>query len=159
MNELKKIFLFAKNKSEINLKEILKLTNLAENYDISELADRCLALDKKKTINILNENNLSEEDNIKILRSFLYKLKRLKKIKIEVENKKSVDTVLSSFKPPIFWKDKEILKKQVYNWTLEDIKKQIVKISYLELQIKKNLQISNQIVNNYILENVNLSNN
>ena len=151
-NELEKIKNFSQKKLSVELNEIIKLTNLAENYNISELTDQCLARNKKKTLNILNENNPSLEDNILILKSFLYKLKRLKKLKLELENKKNTDAVISSYKPPIFWKDKDMIKQQLKIWSLPQIKSLINKTNDMELLIKKNSQASNQIVNNFILE-------
>ena len=151
-NELEKIKNFSQKKLSIELNEIIKLTNLAENYNISELTDQCLARNKKKTLNILNENNPSPEDNILILKNFLYKLKRLKKLKLELENKKNTDAVISSYKPPIFWKDKDMIKQQLKIWSLPQIKSLINKTNDMELLIKKNSQASNQIVNNFILE-------
>jgi len=111
-----------------------------------------IARNKKKTLNILNENNPSPEDNILILKNFLYKLKRLKKLKLELENKNNTDTVISSYKPPIFWKDKDIIKQQLKIWSLPQIKSLINKTNDTELLVKKNSQASNQIVNNFILE-------
>ncbi len=151
-NELEKIKNFSQKKLSVELNEIIKLTNLAENYNISELTDQCLARNKKKTLNILNENNPSPEDNILILKNFLYKLKRLKKLKLELENKKNTDAVISSYKPPIFWKDKDMIKQQLKIWSLPQIKSLINKTNNMELLIKKNSQASNQIVNNFILE-------
>jgi len=158
-NELEKIKNFSQNKLSIKLNEIIKLTNLAENYSFSELTDQCLAKNEKKTLNILNENNLSSEDNILILKTFLYKLKRLKKLKLELEIKKNADTVISSHKPPIFWKDKDIIKQQLKILSLSKIKSLIDETNNAELLIKKNSQISNQIVNNFILEKLEISNN
>ena len=151
-NELEKIESFSQKKLSIELNEILKLTNLAENYNISELADQCLAKNKKKTLNILNENNVSSEDNILILKSFLYKLKRLRKLKIDLIDKKNYDTVISTFKPPIFWKDKDLVKQQLKIWSLPQIQSLIKKTNNTETLIKKNSKMSNQIVNNFILE-------
>ena len=151
MNQ-KKLKILAKKKKSVELNEIIKLTNLAENYNISELTDQCLARNKKKTLNILNENNPSSEDNILILKNFLYKLKRLKKLKLELENKKNTDAVISSYKPTIFWKDKDVIKQQLKIWSLPQIKSLINKTNDMELLIKKNSQASNQIVNNFILE-------
>ena len=77
INELKKIEFFSKGGKKINIEHITKLTNLNENHSISELIDNCLAKNKKKTINILNENNFNNEDCIMIARSFLIKAKKL----------------------------------------------------------------------------------
>jgi DNA polymerase-3 subunit delta len=157
-NELEKILNYAKNNNKISLDDVLKLTNLVENYNISELVDQNLARNSKKTINILNENNLNTEENILILRTFLSKLKRLEKLKIDLEKNKNIEQVLSSARPPIFWKEKEIVKQQLKVKSLSDIKFLIKKVNYLELIIKKNLQASDKILNNFILENLENSN-
>ena len=158
-NELKKIYFFCQKTKSIQLKDILKLTNLAENYDISELIDQCLAKNKKKTLNILNENNSSTEDNILILKNFLYKLKRLKKLKISMELNNNTEEVLSSFRPAIFWKDKDLVKQQLINWSLPQIKSLIKKVNNIELLIKKNTQIGNQVVNDFIIDKLKQINN
>tara|TARA_Y100000996_G_scaffold358125_1_gene299631 strand:+ start:2183 stop:3178 length:996 start_codon:yes stop_codon:yes gene_type:complete len=158
-NELEKIFIYSLEKDSINLEEIVKLTNLAENYNISNLIDHCLAGNKKKTVQILNENNPSSDDNILIVKNFLYKLKRLKKLKENLEINENVEIILSSYKPTIFWKDKEIIKQQLKVWTLKKIRAQIREINELENQIKKNSQISNLTVNNFIFDSLNTINN
>lgn len=158
-NELEKIFNFCLNKQSITTEEIQKLTNLAENYDISEMVDQCLAKSERKTLNILNENNLATEENILVLKTFLFKLKRLKKLKLELGTKKNLDTVISSHKPPIFWKDKDLIKKQMSMWSYDQIKNLINNVNDLELLIKKNSQISNYLTNDFILEKLHVSNN
>ncbi len=158
-NELEKIAIYSLKKQSINFEEILKLTNLAENYNVSDLIDQCLMGNKKKTIQILNENNPSTEDNILIVKNFLYKLKRLKKLKENLEVNKNTEMILSSYKPAIFWKDKEIIKQQLKVWSLKKIKDQIKEINELENQIKKNTQISNLTVNNFIFNSLNTVNN
>ncbi len=153
-NELNKILSFCYKKKSIELNEVLKLSNLADNYNFSELVDQCLAKNKKQTINILNENNQSPEDNIVIIKTFLYKLKRLQRLQIELADKKDLELVISSFKPPVFWKDKEIIKKQLKSLSLNQIKTMTKEINNLELLIKKNSQISNEIVQNFIYESL-----
>ncbi len=152
---MSKINNYCVKKKIIKYEEVLKITNLSENYDISELVDKCLTKDKKKTINILNENILSDDNNILILKSFLYKLKRLRNLKKQLEKNKNIDQVLLEFKPPIFWKDKDVVKQQLKSWTLLDINTLIKKVNNLEILIKKNLQISTLVVNNFILERLN----
>ena len=158
-NELEKIKNFTKNKNKIEIKDLLKITNLAENYDASELIDNCLAKNKSKTINILNENNYTLEDCILIIRTFLIKSKRLMKLYGELKNKKNIDDTIASFKPPIFWKDKEIVKQQSKVWTYNSIKKLIFRISEIELLIKKNSHNSINILSDFIIEQTISSNN
>ena len=151
-NELRKIINFSKGKKKIELSDILKLTNLSENYSAGELVDNCLSKNKKRTLNIINENIPSSEDNILILRTFLNKLKRLRKLRLNLKQDSNIDQVINSFKPPIFWKDKNIIKQQIKLWKLNDIESFIVDLNNTESLIKKNPQISNQIINNMILD-------
>ena len=151
-NELQKIVLLSKDKKKIDLNDISQLTNLSENYSANELVDNCLCKNKKKTLNILNENIPSNEDNILILRTFLNKLKRLRKLRLSLRESNNVDQTINAFKPPIFWKDKDIIKQQIKIWELDDIETFIVDLNNTESLIKKNPQVSNQIINNMILD-------
>ena len=151
-NELEKITSYSKNNNMIKKEDIFKLTNLSENYDISELVDNTLAKNKKKTLYILNENNFINEDSLIILRIFLNKLKRLLKIKSQINGKYTVDHIITNFKPPIFWKDKEILKKQIEVRNSQSIKSLIIKLNNLELLIKKYPSNSTNLITNFVLE-------
>ena len=150
-NELEKINNYSRFGKKISTEDILKLTNLSENYNVSELTDNCLAKNIKKTAHILNENNFSSEDCILIIRTLLIKTKRLLKLQEEVKNNRNIEQVVTSFKPPIFWKDKDIIKQQINNWSLEKIKKMIISINKTELLIKKNSINSLNILSDFIL--------
>ena len=151
INELNKIESYIKTHKNVSSEEIIKLTDLAENYNVSELLDNCLSKNSKKTINILNENNFSFEDCILIIRSFSNKLKRLQKIQKEYQKNKNLDSIISSFKPPIFWKDKDIVRKQVNKNDLEKIEDMIFKTNDIELLIKKNSDNAINIVSDFII--------
>ena len=151
INEIQKIELFNKNGKKINSENISKLINLNENHSISELIDNCLAKNKKKIISILNENNFNNEDCIIIARSFLIKAKRLLALSTTFETNKNIDLTISSAKPPIFWKEKDITKQQIFKWKSENIKKLIYSLSDIELQIKKNINNSINLIADFIL--------
>ena len=151
INEIKKIEYFSKNGKKINSENISKLINLNENHSISELVDNCLAKNKKKIINILNENNFSNEDCIIITRSFLVKAKKLLILSKTFETNKNIDLTISTAKPPIFWKEKEITKQQIYKWKSKNIKKLIYTLGETELQIKKNINNSINLITDFIL--------
>ena len=150
--EIEKIKIFGKDKKRISTEEILKLINLSENYELSELIDNSLAKNKNKIISILNENNYNAEDCIIILRTFLSKAKRIHKLAIELEKNHDINKTINSAKPPIFWKNKEIVKLQLKKWKSQKIKLLINKINDVELNIKKNYNSSILIVTNFILE-------
>ena len=150
-NELSKIENFLKNKKKITIEEIYILTNLSENYSINELVDNCLAKNKDKILYIINENNFSFEDTIIIIRTFLAKAKRLIKLNQNMQIHKSIDQTIINFRPPIFWKDKELVKKQIKIWTLDKTYKLIDEINKIELNVKKNSINSLKILFDFIL--------
>ena len=140
------------SKQKITEENIIKLTNLIENHSISELVDNCLAKNKQKIINILNESNFNNEDCIMITRSFLLKSKKILKLCSEFKSNKNIDLTISSAKPPIFWKDKEITKQQIYKWTPDKIKKLIFRLNEIELLVKKNINNSINLITDFILD-------
>ena len=158
-NELTKIEVFSLNKKNINLQEIIKLTNLADNYSASELVDQCLAKNIRKTVTILNENNYTDDDNIIIIRTLLAKLKRLVKIYELIDQKNNVDQAVSAFKPPIFWKDKTLVTQQIKSWKKNKLKSLIYESNEIEFLIKKNSSVGKNILFDFIINNSKKSNN
>jgi len=158
-NELEKIKSYAQNKNKIEVEDVLKLTNLAENYSVSELVDSCLSKNKKRTINVLNENNYSSEDCVLIIRTFLIKTKRLVKLCKEQLRIKNLDSIVTGFKPPIFWKDKEIIKQQIRSWSYNQAENLIYEVNEIELLIKRYPQNSINILSNFIIEKTSSINN
>ncbi len=152
LNELTKIEFFTKKGKKINSENLGKLINSPENFSISELIDNYLIHNRKKIINILNENNFVNEDCIVIVRTFISKLKRILKLSNEFKITKNIDLTISSAKPPIFWKDKEITKQQIYKWPPENIKLLMYKLSEIELLIKKNYNNSIKLITDFILD-------
>ncbi len=151
-NEIDKIRNYMIGKKKISSQEILKLINLNGNYELSELIDNCLAKNKSKIINILNENNYNSEDCLIILRTFLSKARRTLKLANQFEENKNIDQTINFAKPPIFWKDKEIVKVQLKKWKPDKIKELIYRLNNIELEIKKNYNNSILIITNFILE-------
>ena len=158
-NELAKIESFSLNKKNITLQEIIKLTNLADNYTASELIDHSLAKNTRKTVTILNENNYSDEDNIIIIRTLLTKLKRLVKIYELVDEKNNIEQAISSFKPPIFWKDKPLITQQMRSWKKDKLENLIYKSNEIEFLIKKNSNLGKNILADFIINNSKKTNN
>ena len=158
-NELRKIEAYSLNKRNINLKEIIRITNLADNYSASELVDHSLAKNTRKTVTILNENNYSDEDNIIIIRTLLAKLKRLVKIYELVDEKNNIELAISACKPAIFWKDKPFVIQQMKSWKKDQLKYLIYKTNEIELLIKKNSVLAKNILSDFIIDNSRKTNN
>ena len=152
LNELKKIELFSANGKKITTEIISKLSNLTGNHSVSELIDNCLTKNTKKIINILNENNFNNDDCMVILRTMLNKSKRILKLSETYASNKDIELTISTAKPPVFWKEKDIIKQQIYIWKPNNIKNLIYQINQIELLIKKNFNHSLNYLMDFILE-------
>ena len=151
-NELEKINQFSKNGKKISTETLEKLINLKENHSINELINNCLAKNKKRTLDILNENNYNNEDCVLIARTFLSKSKKILVLSDEYKKNNNIELTISSSKPPIFWKDKEITKQQIFNWEPKKLKELIFQLNELELSIKKNMNNSLNLISDFILQ-------
>ena len=149
-NELNKIESLSITKKNIDLNDVIQLSNLAENYSVFELTENYLAKNKKQVSKILNENNFGNEECILILRTLLNRSKRLLKLKESQSITQNIDSTISLFKPPIFWKEKEAVKIQMQSWSNDEVKKMIYKISDLEILVKKNSNNSLNFVSDFV---------
>ena len=77
---------------------------------------------------------------------------RLLKLLQKKKEIQDIEKLLTSYKPPIFWKEKPIIKQQINNWKEETIKDLIYKIDEIELAIKKNNNIGLNIVLDFLIE-------
>tara|TARA_Y100001970_G_C14112617_1_gene791737 strand:+ start:279 stop:1259 length:981 start_codon:yes stop_codon:yes gene_type:complete len=149
-NELSKIENFSHGKKSIDIKDVVLLTNISKNYSVNELVDSYLAKNTKKIYRILNENIFSNEDCILILRSLLSKSKRLLKLREQFDKKESIEDVVSNFRPPIFWKDKDNVKKQIQSWSLKEVRNLIYETSDIEILVKKNSSNSVNFIRDFV---------
>ena len=149
--ELDKILNYSFTNKKIDLNIVKKLTNLNENYGVNELADNYLEKNKKNIAKILNENNYSDEDCILILRTVLNKSKRLIRIIEKYNETRNLDDAISNTKPPIFWKDKESIKKQANSWKINDLKEKIYQINEVETLVKNNSKNSLNLISDFIV--------
>ena len=65
---------------------------------------------------------------------------------IEASEKSSLHDALEKLKPPIFWKDKPNLLEQAKKWNTTKIKELLNKTYDFEIIIKKNSQITKNIL-------------
>lgn len=157
--ELAKVTNYAHGKKIISLKEISALTNLSENYSANELVDASLSKNINKTCEILNENNYSQEDSFFILRIFLQKAKKILSLLEKINCKEDIDRAITDHRPPIFWKDKPVIKKQLQLWSIKNIQYLISQLNDIEKKIKLNNSVSLILMKNFIFEIIELETN
>ena len=148
-NEIEKIKAYSFNKKNIQVEQIKSLINFSGDYKSDFLINECLCGNVSQYKKILSELYEGAVNQILLLRILSNKIQRLLKIKEEQNNTNNLDNLINSSKPPIFWKEKPLLKKQLSIWSLSELKKVIIEVNKTELLCKKNPQISNSIFFNF----------
>ena len=144
-NEIEKIkscFL----EKKINLEKIDLLLNIKTNDDFNKLKDEALKGNKIKTNKLLADTVFEPENNIYYLNSINQRINKLYEIEKMKQNNSNTETLVSSLKPPIFWKDKPVLIEQTNKWNENKIKKALEKTYTVELQIKTGSAIKNDLL-------------
>ena len=149
-NEINKLKSFALNKQVISYDQVKELTNMARNYQNDYIVNICLNGDKKRLDKTLKENNFLLEDFFILLKIFSKKIHRLLKIKILNRSEKNIEQIFNQIKPPIFWKEKEDVKKQVVLWNEKKLNLIIKKINEIELNCKKNHELATNITLDFL---------
>ena len=141
-NEIEKIKFFTINKKKIEIDEIQSLINFSGEYKSDSLVNECLCgniSEFKKIISEIYEDSINQ---ISLLRILSIKIHRLLEMKKNEKKYKDLDSLLNTFRPTIFWKEKSIVKKQLILWKFNELKEIIKEINNTELTCKKNPQIA-----------------
>ena len=148
-NEIEKIISFAHNKNKIELDDIKNLINFSGEYKSDILINECLCGNISEYKKIISELYVNTINQVSLLRIFSYKIHRLLKIKEQENEVNNLETLINNSRPPIFWKEKPLIKKQLSIWSLVDLKAIINEINNTEILCKKNPQISKNVFFNF----------
>ena len=148
-NEIEKIRSLAINKKKIEADEIKSIINFSGEYNSDIFINECLCGNASQYKKILPELHINTSNQIFFLRILSNKIQRLLNIKKLEHDYNSLDNLLNATKPPIFWKEKPMVKKQLTIWNLNDLKKIVGEINDTELLCKKNPQLSKIIFFNF----------
>ena len=156
-NEIEKITVYFLDK-KIKTEKLIKLLNNSTNDDFNELKDEAIKGNRIKTNQLLN-NTIIEPDKgvyyLALLNQRFIKLEEINSIKDNV----SIEETINKIKPPVFWKDKPNLINQIKKWKTKNIKEALRNIYNLELKIKSNSSINNNIlIRKLIIDLCNLAN-
>ena len=151
-NEIEKIKSLSLDNKKIQTNELKTLTNFSGEYKTDSIVNECLCgniLEYKKHLSEMYTNTVNQ---IFLLRILSNKIQRLLNMKEMQSGNKNLDSLLNECKPPIFWKEKPLVKKQLTIWGIGELKKTNNEISHIEMMCKKNPQISKIIFFNFISE-------
>ena len=141
-NEIEKIKILMQNKNKINIDELKSIINFSGEIKSDNFVNQCLCGNINQYKKILSEIYNDTINQIYFLRILSNKIQRLLKMKEEEKKFNNLDNLLNSAKPPIFWKEKDIVKQQLTIWKLNDLKSSINDINQTELLCKRNPQIA-----------------
>jgi len=153
-NQIESIIFFSNNNRSkitdiIEKLEVLQLTNKPVNNEIIEnliekkLDFKLVDIMQRTTFDVNALEILSSKDSNPVetvinLKNFLLKI-----LKILEQNKdQNVDYAVDNYKPAIFWKDKDKIKKTLKYWKIADLNKLLIKLNNLETSYKKLSDIS-----------------
>ena len=151
-NEINKIHSYSLGKKKIGLTEIKSLINFSGEYKSDIFINECLCGNIKQYKKIISELFSNTINQIFLFRILSIKIQRLLRIKEQEDKLNSIDNIINNTKPPIFWMEKPLIKKQLSIWSLGDLKKTINEINNTELLCKKNPNISKVIFFNFFTE-------
>ena len=151
-NELGKIVAYAKNKKTVSFEEVKRLVNSQENLEIDEITTNCLCgnLTKfKRSLNFISFGNINHILLIKILSRKIEKLIQYQAAQKDYPN---IDSLINNVKPPIFWKEKPNVKKQLEVWKNKNLNELIAEINIIEEKYKQHYDVSKIILNDFIVK-------
>ncbi len=151
-NELGKIVAYAKNKKTVSFEEVKRLVNSQENLEIDEITTNCLCGNLtrfKRSLNFISFGNINHILLIKILSRKIEKLTQYQEAQKDYPN---IDSLINNVKPPIFWKEKPNVKKQLEVWKDKNLNELIAEINIIEEKYKQHYDVSKIILNDFIVK-------
>ena len=140
-----------KNSSNIDENKLKELFHSSADNNNFEIVNDCL-LGNKKNINIALNNIYAQGVNFnEILSALKYKANKLLEILESNSENKNINQLVESFKPAIFWKEKNIVKEQLKRWSKPDLERLLDKIFDIEIECKKNYDVSTTILQNFVI--------
>ncbi len=158
-NELEKIQSCFKDK-KIDVNKIEAILNISENEDFNKLKDEALSGNKPKINRLLADTIFENDNNVYYLNSINQRINKLDEIEnLKTNKSSSPELIISSLKPPVFWKDKPILALQSKKWNKSKIKRALEKTYQAEINIKSNSFVRKDIlIKNLIVDLCNVAN-
>jgi len=126
--------------------ELLEILNIKNDIGFDEIRDNALLGKNSKTNRLLSEINILNEDSFFYLNNLNYRILKLIEIQKSSTTINNCEITMEGLKPPIFWKDKPIYLAQLKKWSLKKLNKVSYKIGEIEILMKKNSHIRNDVV-------------
>ena len=148
---LEKLALITKDK-KLDHETFSTLFNTTSSYDAFEISNALLLGDKTQLNKILSSFYHFAINFNEVLGPLKYKINKLLDIHEFNKNQNNVSLAVDSYKPPIFWKEKDLVKKQLTKWNKNELNTLLDKINEIEILCKLNHEIAETIFNKFLLD-------
>jgi len=150
-NGLKQLALIV-NEKKIDVNMFQSLFNTTSAFDSFEITNALLCCDKKKLSKIFGSfYNFSINFN-ELLGPLKYKINKLIDIYNFNKSENNIARMVDNYKPPIFWKEKNITILQLNSWSAAELDLLLDKINEIEILCKLNYEIAETIFNKFLLD-------
>ena len=129
------------------------MLNIRSNDDFNLLKDEALKGNKNKTNRLLADTVFDVENNIFYLNLINQRINKLREIEELKKANSNIETLVSTLKPQIFWKDRPAIIEQSKIWNKKKLQNALMKTYNVELEIKSNSSIKrNILIKNLIID-------
>jgi len=148
---LEKLELITKDK-KLDSETFSSLFNTTSSFDAFEISNALLSGDKKALNKILSSFYHFSINFNEVLGPLKYKINKLIDIYEYNENETKIAVLVDTYKPPIFWKEKNIIQTQLSKWNKDELDTLLDKINEIEILCKLNYEIAETIFNKFLLD-------
>ena len=139
--------------------QIDQLLNIKINDDFNQLKDEALNGNKNNTNKLLGDTVFEPENNVYYINLINQRINKLNEIQNMKQKGEDIETLISSIKPPVFWKDKPNIIEQLRKWNKDKIQVALKKTYDVEIKIKSNALVRKDLlIKNLIIDLCNTAN-
>ena len=142
-------------KTETNLignHVLFDIFNATNTYDNFEIANIVISGNSKKLNKALNDIYDASGYYNELIPAIRFKVKKLIEILEYNEDETDISKKINNFKPPLFWKEKNEITMQLKKWKKKELMYLLKEIYNVELKCKEHYNISNIILNKFLLD-------
>jgi len=134
--EIEKAILYAGKEKKLNANDIGSFISDQASLGIDELYDYSLNGDLEEAYRVLTRIQKEGVPSIQIIRSFIRQMQSLYSIIHALSFGNNINSVLNSFKPPIYFKRKDNIKGHAQKWSLGKLNKALLLLESAEISCK-----------------------
>ena len=139
--------------------QIDQFLNIKINDDFNQLKDEALNGNKNNTNKLLGDTVFEPENNVYYINLINQRINKLNEIQNMKQKGEDIETLISSIKPPVFWKDKPNIIEQLRKWNKDKIQVALKKTYDVEIKIKSNALVRKDLlIKNLIIDLCNTAN-